>query len=316
MPLHSVLEKTLESPFDCKEIQSILKEISPEYSLEGLIWSWNSNTLATWCEELTHWKRPWCWERLKVGGEGDNREWDSWTESLTQWTWVWVNSGSSWWTGRPGMPQFTGNKQLDVTERLNWTVLTFISMSGTFHDIRRQKAKSLMLLKTVLFSIHTFPHFIPVFCLRWGNFCCCSVTQLCPTPYDPMDCSSPGFPFHHQLLEPTQTHVHRISDSIQPSHPLPSPSHPDFSLSQHQGLFKWVHSLHQMAKVWSFSLSVCPSNEYSELISISIDWFDVLAVLGLSRVFSNITGQKHQFFSTQPSLWSNSHIHTWLLEKP
>ena len=66
-------------------------------------WSWNSNTLATWREELTYWKRPWCWERLKVGGEGDDRGWDGWMTSPTQWTWVWVNSGSWWSTGRPGM---------------------------------------------------------------------------------------------------------------------------------------------------------------------------------------------------------------------
>ena len=75
-------------------------------------WSWNSNTVITWCEELTHWKRPWCWERLKVGGEGDDRGWDGWMASLTQWTWVesnsWVNSGSWWWTGRSGMLQFMG----------------------------------------------------------------------------------------------------------------------------------------------------------------------------------------------------------------
>ena len=68
--------------------QSILKAISPAYSLEGVMLSWNSNTLATWCEELTHWKRPWCLERLKVGGEGDDRGWDGWMASPTQWTWV------------------------------------------------------------------------------------------------------------------------------------------------------------------------------------------------------------------------------------
>ena len=78
--------------------QSILKEISPEYSLDGLSWNWNSSTLATWCEELTHLKRLWSWERLKVGGEGDDRGWDGWMASLTQWTWVWVNSSSWWWT--------------------------------------------------------------------------------------------------------------------------------------------------------------------------------------------------------------------------
>ena len=102
--------------------QSILKEISPEYSLEGLgCWSWNSNSLATWCEELTHLKRPWCWERLKVG-EGD-RVWDGWMASLTQWTSVWVNSGSWWWTGRHGVLQFMGSQRvgLDWTTELNWT---------------------------------------------------------------------------------------------------------------------------------------------------------------------------------------------------
>ena len=70
-------------------------------------WSWNSNTLATWCEELTHWKRPWCWERLKTG-EGDDRGWDGWMASPTRWIWVWVDSRSWWWTGRPGMLQFMG----------------------------------------------------------------------------------------------------------------------------------------------------------------------------------------------------------------
>ena len=89
-----VLEKTLESPLDCKDIKpSILKKISAEYSLEGLMWSWSSNILATWCEELTHWKRPWCWERLKAGGEMDNKGWDDWMALLTQRTWVWASSG-------------------------------------------------------------------------------------------------------------------------------------------------------------------------------------------------------------------------------
>ena len=92
--------------------QSILKGISPEYSLEGRCWSWNSNPLATWCEEVTHWKRPWCWGRLKAGRKGDNRGWDSWMTSLlvhlTWWIWVWVGSGSWWWTGRSGVLQSMG----------------------------------------------------------------------------------------------------------------------------------------------------------------------------------------------------------------
>ena len=82
-------------------------------------WSWSTNTLATWFEELTHWKRLWCWEGLGAGGEGDDRGWDGWMASLTQWTWVWVNSRSWWWTGRPGMLQFMGRKGSDMTKRLN-----------------------------------------------------------------------------------------------------------------------------------------------------------------------------------------------------
>ena len=81
-----------------------------------------------------------------------------------------------------------------------------------------------------------------------------SVTQSCPTLYDPMDCSMPSLPVHHQLLEFTQTHVHWVSDAIQPSHPLSSPSPPAFNLFQHQGLFKWVNSSHQVAKVLEFQL--------------------------------------------------------------
>ena len=73
--------------------QSILKEVNPGHSLEGLIWSWSSNTLATWCKEPTHWKRPWCQKRLRAGGEGDDRGWGGWMTSLTWWTWVWANSG-------------------------------------------------------------------------------------------------------------------------------------------------------------------------------------------------------------------------------
>ena len=86
-------------------------------------WDWNSNTLATSCKKLTHWKRLWCWEGLGTGGEGDDRGWDGWMASLTRWTWVWVNSGSWWCTGRPGVLQFMGSQSRtwlsDWTE-LNW----------------------------------------------------------------------------------------------------------------------------------------------------------------------------------------------------
>ena len=100
--------------------QSILKEISPAYSLEELkCWRWNCNTLVIWCKELTHWKRPWCWERWKAGGEGDDKGWDVWMTSLTQWTWVWVSSKRWWWTGKPGMLQSMGSQSR--TQLSNWT---------------------------------------------------------------------------------------------------------------------------------------------------------------------------------------------------
>ena len=107
-------------------------------------WSWNSNTLATWCKELTHLKRPWCWERLRAGGEGDDRGWDGWMASLTWWTWVWVNSGSWWWTERPGMLRFMGSQRVghDWATGLNWIELKLrdthdINLGGvkTFHKI-------------------------------------------------------------------------------------------------------------------------------------------------------------------------------------
>ena len=88
-------------------------------------WGWNSKTLATSCEELTHWKRPWCWEGLRAGGEGDNRGWDGWMASLTRWAWVWVNSGSLWWTGRPGVLRFMGLQSVghDWATELNWNCM-------------------------------------------------------------------------------------------------------------------------------------------------------------------------------------------------
>ena len=116
-----------------------------------------------------------------------------------------------------------------------------------------------------------------------------SVAHSCRTLCDPMDCSMPGFSVHHQLPEFTQTHVHRVSDAIQPSHPLSYPSPPAPNLSQHQGLFKWVGSSHQVAKVWSFSFIISPSDEHSGLISFRWTGWISLQSKGLSRVFSNTT---------------------------
>ena len=145
------------------------------------------------------------------------------------------------------------------------------------------------------------------FCSRWGLVQFSSVAQPCLTLCDLMDCSIPGVPVHHQLPELAQTHVHRVGDAIQPFYPLSSPS-PDFSLSQHQGLFQSVLHI-RWPKYWNFSFSISPSSEYSGLISFRINWFDLLAVQGILKI-SNTTVQKHEFFGAQLSLWSNSHIHT------
>ena len=109
---------------------------SPSWSrlVLGVHWkdwcrSWNSSTLATWCEELTHWKRPWCWGGLGAGGERDNRGWDGWMASPTQWTWVWVNSRSWWWwTGRPGMLRFMGSQRVrhNWATELDWTECRYV----------------------------------------------------------------------------------------------------------------------------------------------------------------------------------------------
>ena len=134
--------KSINQPFEYLIILKILLSMlycNKRY-LSSLSWSWrksvlnmhwkdwcqgwSSNNLATWCKELTHWKRPWCWERLKAGGEGDNRGWDGWMASLTQWTCVWASSRSWWWTGKPGMLQSMGSQSW--TRLSDWTELKAI----------------------------------------------------------------------------------------------------------------------------------------------------------------------------------------------
>ena len=107
--------------------QSILKEISPEYSLEGLILKLKLQYFGHLMRRLTWWKRPWCWEKLKAGGEGDNGGWDGWMASPTQCTWVWASSRGWWWTGKPGVLQSMGSQRVgqDWETELNWTELTF-----------------------------------------------------------------------------------------------------------------------------------------------------------------------------------------------
>ena len=143
-----------------------------------------------------------------------------------------------------------------------------------------------------------------------------SVAQSCPILCDPMNRSTPDLPVHHQLTEFTQVPVHRVGDAIQPSHPLLSPSPPASNPSQHQGLFQKVSSLHEGAKVFEFQLQH-QSFQWTPRTDLLQD-----GLVGSpcsprdSQVFSNTRFQKHQFFGTQLSSQSNSHIHTWPLEKP
>ena len=138
--------------------------------------------------------------------------------SPTRWTWVWASSRCWWWTGKPGMLESMGS------QRVRHTWATELNLdNNVFHSISETVSKN-----------------------NEKFACCCSVGQSCPTLCDPMDCSTPGFLVHHQLPEFTQTHVHWVGDVIQPSHPLSLPSPPALNLSQHQGLFQWVGSLHQV----------------------------------------------------------------------
>ena len=140
-----------------------------------------------------------------------------------------------------------------------------------------------------------------------------SVAQSCPTLCDTMNCSTPGLPVHHHLPEFTQTHIHLVGDAIQPSHPLSSNFPPVPNPSQQEGVrvFSNESTLRmRWPKYWSFSFSTIPSKEIAGLISFRMDGWISFQSKGLSRVFSNTTVQKHQFFGAQPSSQSNSHIHT------
>ena len=121
-----MLEKTLESPLDYKELKPVNRKGDQPSILnihwKDWSWSWNSNTLATWCKELTPWKKPWSWGRLKAEGKGDDRGWDNWMTSLTRWTWVWASSSDWWWTGKPGVLQSMWLQRVrhNWATELNW----------------------------------------------------------------------------------------------------------------------------------------------------------------------------------------------------
>ena len=194
-----VLEKTLESPLDYREIQPVHPKGNQSWIfIRRICWSWNSNTLATWCEEATYLKRPWCWERLKEGGEGDDRGWDGWMASLTRWTWICVNTGSWWWTGRPGMLQFMGSQRVghDWTTDLIWytcetCTLQIINISIThkvslgpfvmyyFHPLLGHWLSSPGNYCSVTTCEFAFLEFCINANIIYTNFCTCSLVPLC-----------------------------------------------------------------------------------------------------------------------------------------
>ena len=118
--------RLLRVPWTARRFQSVHREGNQRWIFIGRtdVKAETPNTLATWCKELTHLKRPWCWERLRAGREWDDRGWDGWMASPTQWTWVWVNSGNWWWTERPGLLQFMGSQSR--TRLSNWTELNWM----------------------------------------------------------------------------------------------------------------------------------------------------------------------------------------------
>ena len=134
-----ILEKSLESCFDCKEIQPVHPKGNESWIFIGRTDAEAETPilLATSCEVLPHWKRPWCSEGLGVGGEGMTG-WDGWMASPTQWTWVWVNSGSWWWTGRPGVLQTIGSQRVkhDLATELNWAECSFLSFGIIFCAVK------------------------------------------------------------------------------------------------------------------------------------------------------------------------------------
>ena len=132
--------------------QSILRRSVLGVHWKDGCWSWNSNTLATWCEELTHLKRPWCWVRLRAGGKGIDRGWDGWMASLTQWTWVWVDSGGWWWTGRAGLLRFMGSQRVrhDWANELKWDHMNTHSQGRlhSLHNLCKMERTGTLILKS------------------------------------------------------------------------------------------------------------------------------------------------------------------------
>ena len=228
-----------------------------------------------------------------------------WMASPTQWTWVWVDSGSWWWTGRTGVLWFmVSQSQTRLSDWTDWltdthththTRVYIYTHTHTYIHIYMYICIHIHICICMHIHIHTYIYIYIYHSLS-------SVMQSCPTLSKPMDCSIPGFPAHHLLQEPAQTHIHRVLDAIQPSHPLLSPSPPALNLSQHQD--------HFMSQLFTSDGQITGASASASVLPVNIqDWFPLgwtgwifLQSKGRSRVFSNTTVQKHQFFSTQLSL--------------
>ena len=177
-----MLEKTLQSPLNCKEIQPVHPKGAQSWVFIG-----RTEAEATWCEGLTHWKRPWCWERLRAGGEGDDRGWEGWKTSHSQWTWVWVNSGSWWWTGRSAELWFMGSQIVghDWTE-LNLINRIFNIKTNTF-PIQTSRWWNILLIDYwIKFTNTLFMVFIIIFTFffSWWRYMMCGILflSLCTEP--------------------------------------------------------------------------------------------------------------------------------------
>ena len=230
-----VLEETLESLLSRRRSnQSIIKEISPNYSPEGLMLKLKLQYFGHLMRRTDSLKRPWCWERLKAGGKWDDRGCDGWTASPTQWTWVWASSGSSWRTGKPGVLQSMRSQRVgyNLATEMKWREHKEYE---TLKNNRSLKNCSSVLLVDIRYASIVPKDSSVQFSRVW----------LC----DPMNHSMPGLPVYHQLPEFTQTHAITQTDAIQPSHPLLSPSPPALNPSQHQGLFQWINSSREVVKV-------------------------------------------------------------------
>ena len=291
-----VLEKTLESPLDCKEIHPVHPKGDQSWVFIGSTDA-KAETPVLWPPHVKSWLigKDWCWEGLGAGGEGDDRGWDGWIASPTWWTWVWVNFGSWWWTGRPGMLRFMGSQRVghDWATVLNLTELKKLSsklkawISSVHHELVFNNFSTLSV---------QFTH-VWLFATPWIAACQASLSITNSQ-------SSLRLPSIESMMPSSHLILCCPFSSCRQS----LPASESFPMSQ---LFAWGG---QSTGV-SASTSVLPMNTQDWSPLGWTGWIS-LQSKGLARVFSNTTVQKHQFFSAQSSSQSNSHIHTGTLVKP